>query len=312
MHSKRILDKIQKKIFNFFYKVNKLNEPSELEKKLINELKKDIKILPDIEINGSEVLEAWNDNRRLLRKMILENDPRNFLNWKVIQNTMFYEPDIKELKYIKKYKNFDILKKAIIESKIGNPKPFYALKCSSGNLIHHAYSLLQCFDNIEDIKDYSRIIEFGGGYGSMCRLCYNLGFNKEYIIFDLEEFNLLQKYFLKSIGLNNIKLNQSKGNNNFVGLINNLQIMENICRKNNGKTLCISTWSISEVSLELRDKIFDIIAPNTYLIVYQNYFNGIDNITYFKKFRLIRNNYKWDDYEISHLKNNRYLIGHKI
>ena len=85
--------------------------------------------------------------------------------------------------------------------------------------------------------------------------------------------------------------------------------MENICKRNNGKTLFISTWSISEVSLELRDKIFKIIAPNTYLIAY---FYGIGNITYFKKFRLIRNNYKWDDYEISHLKNNRYLIGHKI
>ena len=179
MHSKRISDKVHKKIFKFFYKVKKLNEPSELEKKLINELKKDIKSLPDIEISSSAVLEAWNNNRKLLRKMILENDPRNFLNWKVIQNTMFYKPDIKELKYIKKHKNFDILKKAITESKIGNLKPFYALKCSSGNLIHHAYSLLQCFDNIEDINDYSRIIEFGGGYGSMCRLCYNLGFNKE-------------------------------------------------------------------------------------------------------------------------------------
>lgn len=312
MHGKRISDKIHRKIFNFFYKVKKLNEPSELEKKLISELKKGIKSLPDIEISGSGALEAWNNNRRLLRKIMLENDPRNFLNFKVIQNTMFYEPDIKELKYIKKHKNFDILKKAITESEIGNPKPLYALKSSSGNLIHHAYSLLQCFDNIENIKDYNRIIEFGGGYGSMCRLCYNLGFNKEYIIFDLEEFNLLQKYFLKSIGLNNIKLNQGNGSNNFVGLINNLQIMENICRKNNGKTLFISTWSISEVSLELRDKIFGILAPNTYLIAYQYYFSGIDNIAYFKKFSSIRNNYKWNDYEISHLKNNRYLIGHKI
>ena len=88
--------------------------------------------------------------------------------------------------------------------------------------------------------------------------------------------------------------------------------MENICRKNNGKTLFIATWSVSEVSLELRDKIFDIIAPNTYLIAYQNNFSGIDNIKYFKKIRLVKNNYKWDDYEISHLKNNRYLIGHKV
>lgn len=312
MHSNRILDRVHRRIFNLFYKVKKMNEPSELGKKSINELKKNIKRLPDIEISSSNVLKEWNNYRRLLRKMVLENDPRNFLNWKVIQNTMFWGGDIKELKYIKRHKNFDIIKKAITESKIGNPKPFYALKCSSGNLIHHAYSLLQCFDNIENIKNYSRIIEFGGGYGSMCRLCYNLGFNKEYIIFDLEEFNLLQNYFLKSIGLNNIKLNQSKDNNNFISLINDLQIMENICKRNNGKTLFISTCSISEVSLELREKIFDIIAPTTYLIAYQNYFAGIDNIKYFKKFRLIRNNYKWDDYEMSHVKNNRYLIGHKV
>ncbi len=54
------------------------------------------------------------------------------------------------------------------------------------------------------------------------------------------------------------------------------------------------------------------LISNTNLIAYQNYFYGIGNIEYFKKFRLVRNNYKWDDYEIDHLKNNRYLIGHKI
>lgn len=310
MLTRQMLDKIRKKIFDFFCKKQKLNEPTQIEKELINELRKDIKSLSDVEFSSPKAQEVWNSNRRLLRKIILENDPRDFLNWKVIQKTMIFEPDVKELKYIKKQKNFDIWKKAITENKIGNPKPFYTLKYSSGTLIHHAYSLSQCFDNIEDIKSYSRIIEFGGGYGSMCRLCYSLGFSKEYIIFDLEEFNLLQKYFLKSIGLNNFRLNQS--NSNSIALVNNFQILKKILEKNNGKTLFIATWSISEVSLELRNKIFDIINPTTFLIAYQNNFAGIDNIEYFRKFRTVRNNYNWSDYEIGYLRNNRYLIGHKI
>ena len=45
------------------------------------------------------------------------------------------------------------------------------------------------------------IFEFGGGYGSMCRLAHNLGFNQAYIIFDLQPFSALQNYYLSSLDL---------------------------------------------------------------------------------------------------------------
>ena len=35
----------------------------------------------------------------------------------------------------------------------------------------------------------------------MCRSNFNLGFNGGYIIFDFSHFSLLQKYYLKSINL---------------------------------------------------------------------------------------------------------------
>ena len=40
------------------------------------------------------------------------------------------------------------------------------------------------------------IVEFGGGYGSMCRLVRKLGFKGRYVIFDLRPILALQKYYL--------------------------------------------------------------------------------------------------------------------
>ena len=52
-----------------------------------------------------------------------------------------------------------------------------------------------------DLSSSGVIVEFGGGYGSMCRLLHKLGFSGQYFIYDLPEFVALQRYFLKSIGM---------------------------------------------------------------------------------------------------------------
>src|SRR5207244_11597755 len=51
------------------------------------------------------------------------------------------------------------------------------------------------------VDDLACVLEFGGGYGSMCRLFHNLGFRGRYLIFDLPAFSALQRFFLRSIGM---------------------------------------------------------------------------------------------------------------
>ena len=51
----------------------------------------------------------------------------------------------------------------------------------------------------KNILDHDLLIEFGGGYGSMCRLIKNMGYEVFYIIYDLKHLNLIQEYFLSNI-----------------------------------------------------------------------------------------------------------------
>jgi hypothetical protein len=49
--------------------------------------------------------------------------------------------------------------------------------------------------------DTDCIIEFGGGFGSMCRLVHALGFRGQHIIFDLPPVWALQRYYLRLHGI---------------------------------------------------------------------------------------------------------------
>jgi hypothetical protein len=90
----------------------------------------------------------------------------------------------------------------LVESPVGNPKPSPDYPGSSGNLIHQAYSLAQLTE-IGDcrLENLSQIVEFGGGFGTMCKLVHQLGFKGRYIIFDLPECSALQEYYLNAVGL---------------------------------------------------------------------------------------------------------------
>lgn len=74
----------------------------------------------------------------------------------------------------------------------------------------------------------------------------------------------------------------------------------------------IATWSISEIPISFRKKIFDLV-PNVqyYLIGYQKKFGEISNLDYFVELTRKRTDYFWWNYEIDHLKENYYLVGRK-
>ncbi|OGE21356.1 hypothetical protein A2778_04280 [Candidatus Daviesbacteria bacterium RIFCSPHIGHO2_01_FULL_40_24] len=283
------------------------NNPDE--KFLIEELRKNTKAI-FIPKKNKLTDNQWLGNILMLKKQILSENPKNFLQWNVIRKTMFIGNalfTIKEFLYLR-INNWNKWKKTILESNYVPTEPYILYPGSSGNLIHQAYHIAR-FEKIsgQRIEDFDSIFEFGGGYGSMCQLIHNLGFKGNYIIFDLPVFSTLQAFFLKMNGLDVNPSNMSKKAK--ILCKSNLNEVKKIIPKK-GKKLFIATWSLSESPLPIRKKIYPLIDKvDSHLISYQAFFGKVDNRKYFADFRKKMKKKQWYNQEILQLKNNYYLFG---
>lgn len=282
------------------------------QQQLILKLRSKILQIPETSANMDPTADpVWRNIRSILRQHILHDDPENFCNWEMIRYSMFFEPDIVELHFLQTSEDWHQWKTAIRESKAGNPRPYPAYNESSGNLIHHAYHLAQLIKATKcPVRNIPQVIEFGGGYGSMCRLFYQLGFKGRYIIYDLPELSALQEYYLKSIGIPTTIKNEPTNDRDCVVLLSDLyQLLEQI-QDYVDNYIFIATWSISETPLDFRNHIFNLVPHATYyLIGYAEQFEGIDNHKFFDNFASSKSDFKWKHTEIEHLKGHRYLIG---
>lgn len=263
---------------------------------------------------------AWDEHEFKLTDNILKNDIRLFLRWEVVLNTMFVsQADYLEIEldYLKSSGNWaKRWSYAVRESIVGSPIPYSANSNMSGNSIHHSYHLAQFEAIIESpINDFDFIFEFGGGYGSMCRIVHELGFKGVYIIFDLPSFSHLQWYYLKS---NNLLVASSAMDHEAIfdkqGIycLSNLNMLMSLFKKYTSvqKSLFLSTWAFSETPLELRSDIEKLCArQNYFLFGYQDTFGEIDNIEYFRSFKNKFNSIRWIENKIAHIKNSYYLFG---
>lgn len=308
---------LTKRIFS-----NSLLPPTPEETKLIENLKAEFSKLPLGKTeNCSPAERVWKENSSRLSQKILSDDPQKFLRWNVITETMcvnnepFVEVEFNHLRKLQEWQ--ERWKTAIKETSVGHPVHSFLYPKSSGNLIHQAYHLCK-FEEKTGIKinTFNFIFEFGGGYGSMCRLLHNLGFKGKYIIFDLPQFVALQRFYLKSAGLPVHAGESFESACSGVICISNINdlkaaIESSACDQN---CLFLATWSMSEAPIGVRDSILEFIKGfDSYLIAYQNYFHEIDNNEYFK---IVRNKLNgdiiWQDIEIEHLPENSYLFGSRM
>lgn len=309
-----------KKILNLIYQflfTRKLPKKSILDDRLIEELRSEVKSISPIEITnlvGAEL--EWSKNVNAIISNILNLNPREFLSWQVILNTMFVirpkyiSTELDEITKSNEYHT--IWRNLLVENFVGKPTLYWKYPKSSGNLIHHLYHLFKfkAYANI-DYKNLDLILEFGGGYGSMCRLLHNYEFNKKYIIFDLPVFTAIQKFYLKSLGLNVLSSIDYLSSESGIICISDfdelLKLYQDISEKKS--KLFIATWSFSETAIEYRKKFIPIISNfNYYLIAYQKNFNEVDNIHYFNKFMTEVEKSKIQNFEIEHLKDSYYLF----
>jgi hypothetical protein len=250
------------------------------------------------EIKKMEESKYWVEECQKLEEKMKNSDCSDFLQWVFIIDAMFHTPPETILHTLQASPYWIFWKKALKEDTFGKPTPYYLYPESSGNLLWHAYSLLQLVNFAPElsIRNLKKVYEFGGGYGSFCRMLYRMSFKGEYIIYDFPIFSKLQALFFKNIGFIDEKISLVTNWDNKIG---------------EGADLFIALWSISESPIKLRDKIFSTVKSKYILITYKEEYEGIDNIAYFKKFKEDRPNYVWLEYGIAHLPHDYYLLGKK-
>lgn len=307
-----------KKIFYKYYDKS-LPTPTSDERAFLVELQNTFLEFPEFETKNTSASEAeWLGNLNTLKKLVLENNPREFLRWELIRKTMFLTSKRvvqEELKYLKQLPDWDTRwRQAIKETYVGRPKPCALYPQSSGNLIHHAYHIAQFEEKTKShIEDTDFVFEFGAGYGGMCRLIFNLGFRGKYLLYDLKPFSALQVYFLKTLGLPVCLENDFvKQNEPAITCLSNFNRLESLLTKqiSASNKMFVGTWSISETPVSLRQSILPLVNDfQTFLIGYQDIFRDVDNITFFNRWASTNNHLAWKNWPIPHIPKNHYLFG---
>jgi hypothetical protein len=240
----------------------------------------------------------WSQYQHKVLKEFQQKSPSDFLNFQNIRETMFFSPPVIEFSQLKNSEGWKIYRNGIRENFFGNPKRYIEYPSSSGNLIHHAYSLLQLQKVVplEKIVKSKQIFEFGGGYGSFRRLVHQIGFKGDYVIYDLPMFCLIQKFFLANATNGQCKTT-------FISKTDDLHTIDK-------PDIFVALWSFSETPLALRTSFENIISKTHFiLIAFQNDFSGADNLSYFKQLLETQIIKEGQIIEIDHIPSNYYLIG---
>jgi len=262
---------------------------------------------------------AWTEFGKRLRDLVMGDDPRRFLRWDVIRKTMFVGSSLyvaRELKYLKRRPDWESRWKPVLrEDSCGHPKPYFLYPASSANLIHHAYHLCQMEEKTGlSIDQVNLVVEFGGGYGGMCRLVHRFGFKGTHVIYDLPTFSALQQFYLQSLGLTPVRTAPFAGHENGPGAIlasatNDIrQLLSSMAPT---RSAFIATWSLSEAPVPVRQEILNLVSGfDLFLIAYQERFGEVDNRQFFEGWKpALADRVDWQEWEIEHLPGSRYLIG---
>jgi hypothetical protein len=299
--------------------------PSRDEEAFLSELHTAFRELSVLDITKALPSETvWRSNMNRLRELVLNQDPREFLRWDVVSRTMFVSFSrytSTELKYLKHRPDWNTRwRPAIKESLVGHPMrygyhpiPYIFYPASSGNLIHHAYHVAQFEEKTKvQVHNIDYVFEFGGGYGSMCRLFYNLGFHGKYIVFDLPSFSELQRYFLRTLGLPVQSVTEFVKSRAGIVCVSDIQQLITLLTDHSEarNTMFIATWSISESPISIRDSILPLTSEfQSFLIAYADTFGEVNNVDFFNNWKETIRNISWHSWRIEHIPGSVYLVG---
>jgi hypothetical protein len=297
-----------------------LPPPSADEQGFLAELKATFRNLPVLETRGLPESDAmWRANMNRLREVVLDENPREFLRSDVVSKTMsiaFAGYILQELRYLKGRPDWAARWRAALqETTVGHPVPYVFSPRSSATLIHHAHHVAQFeAQTRRRVDNLELIVEFGGGYGSMCRLLHRLGFSGKYIIFDLPPFCALQRYFLRTLGLPVKSPAEFVASKAGIVCVSSSEDLQTVLAPNApaDHAMFLATWSLSEAPVAIRDAVLPHVSGcECFLLAYQDRFGEVDNVGWFRAWQESKTGVAWSSSPIGHLPGNYYLFGRR-
>jgi hypothetical protein len=236
---------------------------------------------------AGDASDFWRSRCEKLAAMAATEDPRFFMRWQPIQETMVHGMNARMLgdwRQLRRATDWRHLwKPALRHRQHGHPPPFPPMISTNAMAVEHATHLYRFRESMDvPFQDAGCVIEFGGGFGSMCRLVHALGFTGTYIIFDLPHVLALQRYYL---GLHGIRADlDGQGGVRLCCEIGQVRrLLANLAPR---RVSAMSTWAMSEMPLNLRTQIEAVMTDqcDKLLIAWQPSFEGIDNHAWFREF----------------------------
>ncbi len=205
-----------------------------------------------------------------------------------------------ELAYLKAHRDWaSRWRSAVRESAVGDPRPFFDYRRSSGNLLDQAYHVCR-FEDVTGVRLSSLdfIFEFGGGYGVLCRLLCELGFQGTFAIFDLPEFGALQRFYLRAHGLPVVSRPAGKGSGLEIVTLSTLDELDALLGpRPPERAAFVALSSLSETPLPLREAVIARLTSfDAFAVSYQPRFCEVDNVAWFGAARMrLGGDVDWSD-----------------
>lgn len=252
-----------------------------------------------------------------ITRAIKDGDADGFLRLPPVAKTV--HPRIRSrsrdyLRYLLASKRFSAeLQRALTESPVGRPlvNPNYPL--SSPLLVQHGYHVVRLFEATDlDFSTLRLVVDFGAGYGSFFRLLRNLGYRERYLIWDLPVMCALQRFYLRNVFPTGPG-GQPPGNLQWLlsGDPSSPAVVSRHCAEQ-GPSLFVATWSLSETPMAVREQIAPTLAGFTHILcAYQRSFGEHDNVKYFQSLEQSLPGFVWQHAECPIYRGNFYLIGQR-
>jgi hypothetical protein len=267
----------------------------------------------------ADVTDLWDRLLAELRAELRTGDPAEFLHWPVVERTMVvrrHRRVASALDHLRARPDWRRRwRPAVREATLGRPRPLPRCPWSSANLIIQAYHLCR-FEEITGraLASMPVVVEFGGGYGRLCQLAHDLGFRGTYVIFDVPESAVLQRFYLSHVG---IPVSEARDAawpaRGVVTVTDRGELAERLRRRPPVEAAFVAIGSLSEAPLALREAVLAAVASfDAFLIFYGAAHESFDNRAYFARWRATLTGHEWWDVPTPDFgKSSAYLFGRR-
>ena len=241
----------------------------------------------------------WDNRIKSLSQGFLSNKEK-FLSNKNLSRVMQNHDPATIDKLVKYLDNSDIIEK-IKDPPFGSPSIHKGLTFQSVRNAAYRKIMAKFFD----ISSINHVTDFGGGYGNNCRVWNNLGFTGHFALVDLPQVLDIQKHYISNV--------LPDASVTYHSLLSEVEIVKPC-------SLFFATYSLSETSLEIREKAMENIREYDYIFIAHNDSfpvygekNRVNNNEYFNKMKMdFSDQFEFFDFtDRLYKKNASYVIGRK-